>query len=218
MGLFDRIQYTMSVHDLDKLPPEGGIEVAFVGRSNAGKSSAINTLSNRNRLAFVSKTPGRTQLINFFSLGHDRFLVDLPGYGFAGVPLAIKRHWEELLSSYVGERRSLAGLVLIMDARHPLKPLDRQMLGWFAPTGKPVHVLLTKADKLSRNDALQTLARTTREITKLGSNASVQLFSSLSKQGVAEAETRIGQIFAMPQEPNKEKGPGKGDAPGQEQP
>ncbi|MDX2218831.1 MAG: ribosome biogenesis GTP-binding protein YihA/YsxC [Burkholderiales bacterium] len=208
----------MSVHDLDKLPPEGAVEVAFVGRSNAGKSSAINTLSNRNRLAFVSKTPGRTQLINFFSLGDNRYLVDLPGYGFAGVPIAVKRHWEQLLSSYVGERKSLAGLVLIMDARHPLKPLDQQMLGWFAPTGKPVHVLLTKADKLSRNDALQTLARVKREVAKLGSHASIQLFSSLSKLGVEEAETRIGRIFATPLETEKEKGPGKGDAPGQEQP
>lgn len=199
MGLFDRIQYTMSVHDLDKLPPEGAIEVAFVGRSNAGKSSAINTLSNRNRLAFVSKTPGRTQLINFFSLGENRFLVDLPGYGFAGVPIAVKRHWEELLSTYVGKRQSLAGLVLIMDARHPLKPLDQQMLGWFAPTAKPVHVLLTKADKLSRNDALQTLAKVKRELAGLGSNASVQLFSSLNKQGVPEAEASIARIFATPQ-------------------
>lgn len=216
MGLFDRIQYTLSVHDLDKLPPEGAIEVAFVGRSNAGKSSAINTLSNRNRLAFVSKTPGRTQLINFFSLGENRYLVDLPGYGFAGVPLAVKRHWEELLSTYVGKRQSLAGLVLIMDARHPLKPLDQQMLGWFGPTGKPVHVLLTKADKLSRNDALQTLAKVRRELDKLGSKASVQLFSSLNKQGVPEAEASIGRIFAAPEQ--EEKGPGKGDAPGLEQP
>lgn len=214
MGLFDRIQYALSVHDLDKLPPEGPVEVAFVGRSNAGKSSAINTLSNRNRLAFVSKTPGRTQLINFFSIGDDRYLVDLPGYGFAGVPLDVKRHWEELLSTYVGQRKSLAGLVLIMDARHPLKPLDKQMLAWFADTGKPVHALLTKADKLSRNDAAQTLAKVRRELAGLGSNASAQLFSSLSKQGVEEAETCIGRIFAS----GKEKGPGKGDAPGLEQP
>ena len=214
MGLFDRIQYTMSVHDLDKLPPEGPVEVAFVGRSNAGKSSAINTLSNRNRLAFVSKTPGRTQLINFFSIGDDRYLVDLPGYGFAGVPLEIKRHWEELLSTYVGQRRSLAGLVLIMDARHPLKPLDKQMLAWFGHTGKPVHALLTKADKLSKNDAAQTLAKVRRELSGLGSLATAQLFSSLSKQGIEEAETNIGRIFAA----GKEKGPGKGDAPGLEQP
>lgn len=214
MGLFDRIQYTLSVHDLDKLPPEGPTEVAFVGRSNAGKSSAINTMANRNRLAFVSKTPGRTQLINFFSLGDNRYLVDLPGYGFAGVPSAVKRHWEQLLSTYVGERKSLAGLVLIMDSRHPLKPLDRQMLAWFAPTGKPVHVLLTKADKLSRNDALQTLATVRRELASMRSNASAQLFSSLNKQGVEEAEANVARIFAAP----IEKGPGKGDAPGLEQP
>lgn len=214
MGLFDKIQYTMSVHDLDKLPPDNFCEVAFVGRSNAGKSSAINTLSRRNRLAFVSKTPGRTQLINFFDLGGQQYLVDLPGYGFAGVPLAVKAHWEELLSTYVGQRKSLAGLVLIMDSRHPLKPLDLQMLEWFAPTGKPVHALLTKSDKLSRNEAIQTLARVKRELQAKGLNATAQLFSSLNKTGVEEAEAALQRIFASA----KEKGPGKGDAPGLEQP
>lgn len=214
MGLFDKIQYTMSVHDLDKLPPDNLCEVAFVGRSNAGKSSAINTMSRRNRLAFVSKTPGRTQLINFFDLGGQRYLVDLPGYGFAGVPLAVKAHWEELLSTYVGQRKSLAGLVLIMDSRHPLKPLDLQMLEWFAPTGKPVHALLTKSDKLSRNDAIQTLARVRKDLTARGLNATAQLFSSLNKTGVEEAEAALQRIFASA----KEKGPGKGDAPGLEQP
>jgi len=218
MGLFDRIQYTLSVHDLENLPPDNALEIAFVGRSNAGKSSAINTLSNRNRLAFVSKTPGRTQLINFFTLGDDRYLVDLPGYGFAGVPLPVKKHWEELLATYVGKRRSLAGLVLIMDARHPLKPLDRQMLAWFGPTGKPVHALLTKADKLSRNDAIQTLAKVKRELNALGSPASAQLFSSLNKSGVPEAEDTLVRIFASARESKKEKGPGKGVTPGLEQP
>lgn len=218
MGLFDRIQYTLSVHDLENLPPDNSREIAFVGRSNAGKSSAINTLSNRNRLAFVSKTPGRTQLINFFSLGEDRYLVDLPGYGFAGVPLAVKKHWEELLATYVGKRNSLAGLVLIMDARHPLKPLDRQMLAWFGPTGKPVHALLTKADKLSRNDAIQTLAKVKRELNALGSPASAQLFSSLNKTGVPEAEDTLVRMFAGAGENKKEKGPGKGVTPGLKQP
>lgn len=214
MGLFDKIQYTLSVHDLDKLPPDTFSEVAFVGRSNAGKSSAINTLARRNRLAFVSKTPGRTQLINFFDLGGQQYLVDLPGYGFAGVPLAVKQHWEELLSTYVGQRKSLAGLVLIMDARHPLKPLDLQMLDWFGPTGKPVHALLTKADKLSRNDGIQTLAQVRRALQAGGFSSTAQLFSSLNKTGVEEAEAAIASMFARA----KEKGPGKGDAPGLEQP
>jgi GTP-binding protein len=219
MPLFDRAEYTMSVHDLNLLPPDTASEVAFVGRSNAGKSSALNTLTRRNRLAFVSKTPGRTQLINFFSLGENRYLVDLPGYGFAGVPLAVKAHWEQLLATYVGERKSLKGLVLIMDARHPLKPLDRTMLQWFAPTGKPVHALLTKSDKLSRGVASATLAQVKRELLTLKFNATAQLFSSLNKTGVEEAEARIGEMYGLPAtESTKEKGPGKGVTPGRQQP
>jgi GTP-binding protein len=222
MPLFERAEFTISVHDLHLLPPDTASEVAFVGRSNAGKSSALNTLTRRNRLAFVSKTPGRTQLINFFSLGENRFLVDLPGYGFAGVPLPVKAHWEQLLATYVGERKSLKGLVLIMDARHPLKPLDRQMLKWFAPTGKPVHALLTKSDKLSRGVASSTLNEVKRELADLKVNATVQLFSSLNKTGVDEAEMRIGAMFGLPPETTekakKEKGPGKGVTPGRQQP
>ena len=196
LPLFERAQFVISVNDVAALPPDDAIEVAFVGRSNSGKSSALNTLARRDRLAFVSKTPGRTQLINYFSLGENRFLVDLPGYGFAGVPYAVKAHWEELLSGYVGKRKSLSGLVLIMDARHPLKPLDLQMLQWFAPTGKPVHVLLTKADKLSRSTAVTTLRKVKHELDTLGFNATAQLFSSLNKQGVGEAEERISALFA----------------------
>ena len=196
LPLFERAQFVISVNDVAALPPDDAIEVAFVGRSNSGKSSALNTLARRDRLAFVSKTPGRTQLINYFSLGENRFLVDLPGYGFAGVPYAVKAHWEELLSGYVGKRKSLSGLVLIMDARHPLKPLDLQMLQWFAPTGKPVHVLLTKADKLSRSTAMTTLRKVKHELDKLEFNATAQLFSSLNKQGVGEAEERISALFA----------------------
>ena len=124
MSLFDRAAYVASAHDLEQLPPDVGAEVAFVGRSNAGKSSAINTLANHKRLAFVSKTPGRTQLINFFSLGDDRTLVDLPGYGYAQVPARVKAHWQNVMAAYVSTRGALRGLVLIMDARHPLKALD----------------------------------------------------------------------------------------------
>ena len=133
MPLFQNAAFHISAHHLRDLPPASGIEVAFAGRSNAGKSSALNTLANHNRLAFVSKQPGRTQLINFFTLGNDRHLVDLPGYGYAKVPEALRAHWQNVLSRYLSERTSLIGLVLVMDSRHPLTPLDRQMLDWFCP-------------------------------------------------------------------------------------
>ena len=198
MPLFQNAQFYISAHHLRDLPPASGIEVAFAGRSNAGKSSALNTLANHNRLAYVSKQPGRTQLINFFTLGNDRHLVDLPGYGYAKVPEAMRAHWQSVLARYLSERTSLGGLVLVMDSRHPLQPLDRQMLDWFCPSGKPVHVLLTKSDKLSRGEASLTLAKTRKELLAVwGENVTVQLFSSSKKLGVEEAEKIIGAwIFA----------------------
>ncbi len=192
MPIFQNASYFISAHHLRDLPPASGIEVAFAGRSNAGKSSALNTLANHNRLAYVSKQPGRTQLINFFTLGNDRHLVDLPGYGYAKVPESMRNHWQSVLSRYLGERTSLAGLVLVMDSRHPLTPLDRQMLDWFSPSGKPVHVLLTKSDKLSRSEATLTLNKVRKELVETWGNCSIQLFSSLKKQGVEEAEKVIG--------------------------
>lgn len=204
MSLFQNARFYISAHKLSDLPPARGVEIAFAGRSNAGKSSALNTLANHNRLAFVSKQPGRTQLINFFSLNPDsdnnQFLVDLPGYGYAKVPESVRNHWQAVLSAYLTERESLFGLVLVMDSRRPLTPLDRQMLDWFCPSGKPVHVLLTKADKLSRNEANQTLFKTRKELTQCwGENVTVQLFSSLKKQGVEETEKIIGP-WLMPQD------------------
>lgn len=197
MPLFQNATFYISAHNLRDLPPPAGIEIAFAGRSNAGKSSALNTLANHNRLAYVSKQPGRTQLINFFALGNDRFLVDLPGYGYAKVPQAMREHWQLTLSAYLSQRSTLQGLVLVMDCRHPLTPLDRQMLDWFCPSGKPVHVLLTKSDKLSRNAANQTLLAVRKELNATWGNCSVQLFSSLKKQGVEEAESVIGRwLFA----------------------
>ncbi|MDX9951686.1 MAG: ribosome biogenesis GTP-binding protein YihA/YsxC [Methylophilaceae bacterium] len=197
MPLFQNATFYISAHNLRDLPPPAGIEIAFAGRSNAGKSSALNTLANHNRLAYVSKQPGRTQLINFFALGNDRFLVDLPGYGYAKVPQAMREHWQLTLSAYLSQRSTLQGLVLVMDCRHPLTPLDRQMLDWFCPSGKPVHVLLTKSDKLSRNAANQTLLAVRKELDATWGNCSVQLFSSLKKQGVEEAESVIGRwLFA----------------------
>jgi GTP-binding protein len=194
MPLFQNATFFISAHHLRDLPPASGIEVAFAGRSNAGKSSALNTLANHNRLAFVSKQPGRTQLINFFTLGNDRHLVDLPGYGYAKVPEAMRAHWQNVLARYLSERSSLGGLVLVMDSRHPLTPLDRQMLDWFCPSGKPVHVLLTKSDKLSRGEASLTLNKVRKELVETwGNTCSIQLFSSLKKLGVEEAEKVIGK-------------------------
>jgi len=198
MPLLQHAVFFTTVNHLRDLPAHSMLEIAFAGRSNAGKSSAINTLANRNRLAFVSKTPGRTQHINYFSLGGDRFLVDLPGYGYAKVPNAMKDHWRLLLSGYLANRPQLRGMVLIMDVRHPLTPLDRQMLEWFVPTGKPVHVLLTKADKLNKSDAAQTLRAVRAELAKMCPNCTAQLFSSLSRQGIEEAEAAIGAWLNEP--------------------
>jgi GTP-binding protein len=199
MPLFRNAVYFASAHYLRDLPPATGREIAFAGRSNAGKSSAINTLADHNRLAFVSKQPGRTQLINFFSLGDEKYLVDLPGYGYAKVPEAMRAHWQQVLSAYLSERFSLHGLVLVMDSRHPLQPLDWQVLDWFLPTGKPVHILLTKSDKLSKNEALKTLRSVKAELAQFNNTITVQLFSSLKKQGVEEAEAVIGNWLNPPE-------------------
>ena len=196
MGLFSQATFFTTVNHLRDLPLHGGKEVAFVGRSNAGKSSAINTLANHTRLAYTSKTPGRTQHLNYFDLGKNKFLVDLPGYGYAKVPPDIKAHWENLLSEYLQTREALCGLVVIMDARHPLTELDEQMLAWFASTGKPVHVLLTKSDKLSRQQATMTLNRVKLHLAEHFPFCSVQLFSSLKKTGAEEAEAVIAGWFA----------------------
>ena len=199
MPLFQNAEFHISAHHLRDLPPSVGIEVAFAGRSNAGKSSALNTLANHNRLAYVSKQPGRTQLINFFSLGNERYLVDLPGYGYAKVPEALRKHWQTTLAAYLSDRPTLNALVLVMDCRHPLTPLDRQMLDWFGHSGRPVHVLLTKSDKLSRNAANQTLLAVRKELGEHWDNCTVQLFSSLKKQGVEEAEKIIGSWLFPPE-------------------
>ena len=189
--------FALSVHDPRELPKPGAPEIAFAGRSNAGKSSAINALAGRRRLAFHSKTPGRTQLINFFALGERAFLVDLPGYGYAGVPLPVRRHWEALVGRYVAERESLAGVVIVMDARHPLTPLDEELLRWLAPAGRRVHVLLTKADKLSKQAAQRTLAQARAALARLYEGSSVQLFSAMKREGLAEAAATISAWVAQ---------------------
>jgi len=199
MSFFQNALFFTSVNDIRNLPVHSGIEVAFAGRSNAGKSSVINKLTNRNRLAFVSKTPGRTQLINFFQFDTELFLVDLPGYGYAKVPLSIRQHWEQFLSTYLQTRDPLQGLVLIMDIRHPLKTLDIQMLDWFAPTGKSIHILLTKADKLSRSQANKTLIEVRKYLQQFYAHCSVQLFSSTKGNGVEEATSVINGWFGIHQ-------------------
>ena len=159
MSTLRNIEFVTTVAELGALPPAHGAEVAFAGRSNAGKSSAINALAQRNRMAFVSKTPGRTQHINFFSVGPDRYLVDLPGYGYAAVPAAARAHWHDLVGGYLQTRACLRGVILIMDVRHPLTELDRQLLDWLRPTGVPVHVLLSKSDKLGAAKSKRDPAR-----------------------------------------------------------
>ena len=195
MSLFQQVVFFVSVADLRDLPTPQGEEIAFAGRSNAGKSSAINALAKRKRLAFISKSPGRTQQINFFSLGNGRYLVDLPGYGYAKVPVTIRQHWETLLSKYLQTRKKLRGLVLIMDARHPITTLDKQMLDWFLPTGKPVHILLSKADKLNKQQANNSLHHVTETLSLCHHQCTVQLFSSVSKIGLDEAEAAIAAWF-----------------------
>ncbi len=197
MNLFQNAKFFTTVNHLKDLP-DTVAEIAFVGRSNAGKSSAINTLCNHVRLAYVSKTPGRTQHINFFELTNGSFMVDLPGYGYAQVPEAIRAHWVQLLGSYLQTRRQLAGLILIMDARHPLKDLDVKMLDFFAETKRPVHILLSKSDKLSKNEQFKTLAAVKKALEPFQTRqtVSVQLFSSLKKQGVEEVNRVVAQWFA----------------------
>jgi GTP-binding protein len=192
MSLFRNARFVLSAHDLRDLPPPAAPEIAFAGRSNAGKSSAINALAHHTRLAFVSKTPGRTQLINFFRLQGGALLVDLPGYGYARVPESTRKHWEGLLSGYLQSRSSLLGLVIVMDVRHPLTPLDETMLAWFGPTGKPVHVLLTKADKLSRAAAETALRHVRARLAELAPNFTAQLFSALKRSGIDTAEQALG--------------------------
>ena len=186
MNLFQNAKFFTTVNHLKDLP-DTPAEIAFVGRSNAGKSSAINTLTNHVRLAYVSKTPGRTQHINFFELSNGSFMVDLPGYGYAQVPEAIRTHWVKLLGDYLQQRRQLIGL---------------RMLDFFHITGRPVHILLSKADKLSKNEQIKTLGAVKKSLKPYMTrqSISVQLFSSLKKQGIEEVNQVVGAWFATHQE------------------
>jgi GTP-binding protein len=182
-----RATFLTSVPTATLAPPDEGAEAAFAGRSNAGKSSALNAITEQKALARTSKTPGRTQQINFFDIGENRRLVDLPGYGYAKVPRAMKEKWQRNLSEYLHSRHSLRGLILLMDCRHPLTDYDQQMLLWCADVGLPVHILLTKADKLKRGPASNSLLAVRKQLPGLHPQASVQLFSALKKTGLEEA-------------------------------
>ena len=183
MPNYRKAAYLTSAAKLSQCPPDEGWEVAFAGRSNAGKSSAINSLTGNSKLAKTSRTPGRTQLINFFQLSEKQRLVDLPGYGFAKVPLAVKREWTKQLENYLQQRRCLRGLVLLMDVRHPMQPFDQQMLDWALAAAMPVHILLTKADKLKKGPANSTLLQVRAQLGSHRDLVSVQLFSALKHTG-----------------------------------
>lgn len=193
MSAYPNVRFLKSAHDPSDFCEDLGIEVAFSGRSNSGKSSAINAIVQRRDLARTSKTPGRTQLVNFFELNPGERLVDLPGYGYAKVPPAMREHWRRLMESYFGSRASLAGLFIVMDGRRPLAATDWQMIDLAAARGCRAHVLLSKSDKLGRNEARDTLRRTRAE---LGEAATAQLFSVLSKEGIDEARGALKSMLA----------------------
>ncbi|NOZ10521.1 MAG: YihA family ribosome biogenesis GTP-binding protein [Gammaproteobacteria bacterium] len=185
-------RFILGAHKLTQCPEDEGWEVAFAGRSNVGKSSALNAITGRRSLARISKTPGRTQQINFFVLDEgERRLVDLPGYGYAKVSHAMRRHWDQTLERYLQSRQSLQGLVLIVDSRHPLKEFDQRMLAWCGQVQMPVHILLTKADKLSRSQAQVALLGLQKTLERDFPGACAQLFSAPKRQGVEEVSDRL---------------------------
>lgn len=186
-----KAKFVISAPDIRKLPADTGIEVAFAGRSNAGKSSALNTLTQQKSLARTSKTPGRTQLINVFEISPEQRLVDLPGYGFAKVPLEMKKKWQRALGEYLEKRESLKGLVVLMDIRHPLKDLDQDLIEWAVDSELPVLALLTKADKLSQGKASAEVLKVKKILKPLGGDVKVQAFSSLKKTGLPQANQVI---------------------------
>ena len=198
--IYPKARFLKSSPNARDLPPDVGFEVAFAGRSNSGKSSAINTICNQRALARTSKTPGRTQLINVFELPDGRRLIDLPGYGYAKVPEAIRRDWGKMIEGYLVNRQSLRGLVLVMDIRHPLTDYDAQMLEWAHHRHLPVHVLLSKADKLKFGAAKTTLLTVQRALREQGLRASAQLFSSLKKTGTEEAFAVLDAWLEWPRE------------------
>jgi GTP-binding protein len=191
--LFNKTSFLMSAPSVKQSPIDEGKEVAFAGRSNAGKSSVINTLTDNKKLARTSKKPGRTQLLNFFSLNKDRRLVDLPGYGFAKVPIVVKRNWNRNLAGYLQERQSLVGVVILMDIRHPLQKYDWQLIRWASESKMPVHLLLTKSDKLKRGAINNVLLSVEEELAKekLSASFTIQTFSSFKRFGLDELKQKL---------------------------
>ena len=195
---YRQARFLTSAARLDQCPPDEGYEVAFAGRSNAGKSSAINAICDHKGLTKVSKTPGRTRLINFFALDDRRRLVDLPGYGYAKVSAKMKQAWQRHLADYLENRRCLRGLVLLMDIRHPIKPFDQQMLEWAGHHGLPVHVLLTKADKLKRGAASSVLLQTRKMLEQMTGDFSIQLFSAPKRSGIDQVHLVLDRWLESP--------------------
>jgi GTP-binding protein len=193
---YSNAKYLVSAKEAKGLPDDEGAEVAFIGRSNAGKSSALNTITGIKGLARTSSTPGRTQMMNFFDLGHNRRLVDLPGYGYAKVPKPIKEKWQRATNEYLETRHCLRGLILVMDIRHPLKEQDWNILTWTEECDLPCHVLLTKADKLSRNKIYQVKQQVLAQVAEC-SKVTVEVFSSQNKQGLAEVQAMLDQWFRL---------------------
>ena len=192
MSYFHRASYFTSAASLQKCPPEGGLEVAFIGRSNVGKSTALNAITQHKSLARTSKTPGRTQLINYFSLDEKRHLVDLPGYGYAKVPEEIRKRWASTIEDYLFNRQSLKGIVLLIDIRHPLKAIDLDVM-MLCPSKLPMHILLTKADKLKTNPAKQALISVNKALSEQSKELSIQLFSATKGNGLDEARQVLSQ-------------------------
>lgn len=204
---YHHIEFLKSAYAKTGLPPDLGAEIAFGGRSNAGKSSALNAITGVARLARTSKTPGRTQLINFFQLDPQRRLVDLPGYGYAKVPESVKLHWQKFVSEYITERQSLKAIVLLMDIRHPLTPLDCQMVEWSTAHNLPLHILLTKADKLKRGPAKSVLLSLEKELSDYQNLVTIQLFSALRKIGIPEVQQKLDEWLALGSETILESNP-----------
>ncbi len=204
---FNNVHFETSAASLADCPPGSLAEVAFAGRSNAGKSSAINAITGHSRLARISKTPGRTQLINFFAISDHRYLVDLPGYGYAKVPMAVKNKWQFELEQYLRRREALVGLILLSDIRHPLKEFDEMMIAWSQQAELPIHILLTKSDKLKRGAAQNTLLAV-RKLLEDRAGATVQLFSSVSNNGLEEARSILKSwLYRDPSDDNEEPKP-----------
>ncbi len=194
-SLYHQARFIGSAPRLNDAPEDQGMEIAFAGRSNAGKSSAINALTGQNALARISKTPGRTQLLNFFEIDKQRKFVDLPGYGYAKVPVAVKQKWHKMMETYLHKRKALCGIVLVMDVRHPLTEFDWQMIAWCEHVALPLHILLTKSDKLKYGAARNTLLKVQRDLSEASIVITLQLFSALKKTGIDDIHLVLDDWF-----------------------